>query len=176
MIENDDGGPSCTGIRVPVPPSLFRPWIETSNQSRDEGAERYHGSWSETQESVADRACSFWCRSWIFVSPIEGLVSSASTSRRKCTWPKPSPATIVRFAAIHAVTVTSTVNVRISFPSFKSQTRSVLSSEPEDHEATIGRHRHGVDAARMAFERAERPAALQVPEPQHEVAANLPSR
>ena len=35
--------------------------------------------------------------------------------------------------------------------------------------AAVGRHRHAHDAPRMAFERADRLTALQVPEPQRSV-------
>ena len=67
------------------------------------------------------------------MSPGKSLVSPASMNRRKCICPKLSAAMIVRLsgATIQAVTPASRVNVTISLPSLRSQTRSVSPQEPE---------------------------------------------
>ena len=67
------------------------------------------------------------------MSPGKSLVSSASMNRSKCICPKLSAAMIVRLsgATIQAVTPASRVNVTISLPSLRSQTRSVSPQEPE---------------------------------------------
>ena len=61
------------------------------------------------------------------------LVNLLPPIGRKCNRPKSSPATMVRLScdATHVVTCPSTVKVRISFPSLRSQTRSVWSPEPK---------------------------------------------
>jgi len=63
----------------------------------------------------------------------QSFVWSASTSRRKCTRPDSSRATIVRPSGVTAQLCISPspVKVAISFPLSKSQSRSVWSSEAE---------------------------------------------
>jgi hypothetical protein len=73
------------------------------------------------------------CRNWIFVSPVEGFIGSASASRRKCTRPNPSPATIVlpSGAITQLCMGFSPVKVATSFPLSRFQSRNVPSGEAD---------------------------------------------
>src|SRR5271166_5854837 len=78
-----------------------------SKKKRRDVQRRTRGSASTGAGEVARSYQSYDAyRSGILTSPSDGLVSSASTIRRKCNRPESSPATIVRLsrAAIHADT------------------------------------------------------------------------
>ena len=99
----------------------------------------------------------------IFVSPVTSFVGSASMRRKKYTRPDPSPAIIVRPSGVTAQLKHATLSSGSGYLlSHSPSPRAAAFGHPtRDCVAAVGRHRHGPDPVRMAFEGADRLAGLR---------------